>query len=162
MKKKKKKKKKKGEKEEREEKEENLEEKEEATFAPPPREVQEDAQDDEEEEVQEDGVKKKKKRRGGKKKASSGSGLDGIATYGVSDEDWERKREIKAPRTSPRGVKKPLRPRLHRIEALCAGDEQRLQGPVATGAEKAPKGILGLSVLWIPAACLCLEADADA
>ena len=52
-----------------------------------PEEVKEEAPPMEAEVNGEEGEKKKKTRRGGKKKAGT-SGLDGIATYGVSDEDF--------------------------------------------------------------------------
>lgn len=59
----------------------------EAPFAPPPR-TEEDGEEEDGEEEQEGAVKKKKKRRGGGKKKTGTSGLDGIATHGVSDEDF--------------------------------------------------------------------------
>jgi len=88
--KKKKKKKKKGKGQEDQEDKEGAadEEAPEASFAPPPRTEEEAEEEEGEEEHEEGAAKKKKKRRGGGKKKGGSSGLDGIATYGVSDEDF--------------------------------------------------------------------------
>jgi len=76
----------------------------EATFQPPPRgqdKPEEAKEEDEGEDDEEDGqegqdAKKKKKKRGAKKSAAAraaaggvGSGVDGVATYGVSEEDFK-------------------------------------------------------------------------
>ena len=85
--KKKKKKKKKGNKEKEGEEVQEVEApKEEAEVAPAVE--AEDEEEEDKEDKEESGVKKKKKRRGGGKKKAGTSGLDGIATYGVSDEDF--------------------------------------------------------------------------